>query len=24
TAALWPGEKDGEYALIWSRPKREA
>ncbi|WP_371746613.1 DUF736 domain-containing protein [Aminobacter sp. SR38] len=24
TAALWPGEKDGEYALIWNRPKREA
>ena len=22
--ALWPGEKDGEYALIWNRPKREA
>ncbi|MVA82733.1 DUF736 family protein [Agrobacterium vitis] len=24
TAALWPSEKDGEYALIWNRPKREA
>nr|WP_172691308.1 DUF736 domain-containing protein [Agrobacterium tumefaciens]ASK44554.1 hypothetical protein [Agrobacterium tumefaciens] len=24
TAALWPGEKEGEYALIWNRPKREA
>ena len=22
-AALWPAEKDGEYALIWSRPRRE-
>ena len=24
TAALWPSEKEGEYALIWNRPKREA
>ena len=24
TAALWPGETEGEYALIWNRPKREA
>jgi uncharacterized protein (DUF736 family) len=24
TAALWPSEKQGEYALIWNRPKREA
>ena len=23
-AALWPSEADGEYALIWNRPKREA
>lgn len=23
TAALWPAEKDGEYALIWNRPRRE-
>ena len=23
TAALWPSEKEGEYALIWNRPKRE-
>lgn len=23
TAALWPGE-DGDYTLIWNRPKREA
>ena len=23
TAALWPSEADGEYALIWNRPKRE-
>jgi uncharacterized protein (DUF736 family) len=23
TAALWPSETDGEYALIWNRPKRE-
>ena len=22
SAALWPGEKDGEYALIWNRPRR--
>ncbi len=22
-AALWPAEKDGEYALIWNRPKRD-
>ncbi len=22
SAALWPGEKDGEYALIWNRPGR--
>ncbi|WP_286300128.1 DUF736 domain-containing protein [Aminobacter sp. SS-2016] len=24
TAALWPSEKEGEYSLIWNRPKREA
>ncbi|CUX68624.1 conserved hypothetical protein [Agrobacterium tumefaciens str. Kerr 14] len=24
TAALWPSEKEGEFALIWNRPKREA
>lgn len=24
TAALWPSETDGDYALIWNRPKREA
>ena len=23
-AALWPAEKDGDYDLVWSRPKREA
>ena len=23
-AALWPSEADGEYALIWNRPKRES
>lgn len=23
-AALWPGEKDGEYTLVWNRPKRDA
>ncbi|WP_188826316.1 DUF736 domain-containing protein [Brucella endophytica] len=23
TAALWPSKKEGEYALIWNRPKRE-
>lgn len=23
TAALWPAETDGEYTLIWNRPKRE-
>ena len=22
SAALWPSEKEGEYALIWNRPKR--
>lgn len=22
SAALWPSEKEGDYALIWSRPKR--
>jgi len=24
TAALWPGEKEGDFALIWNRPKRES
>ncbi|WP_038366346.1 DUF736 domain-containing protein [Bosea sp. UNC402CLCol] len=24
TAALWPGETEGDYTLIWNRPKREA
>lgn len=24
TAALWPAETEGEYVLIWNRPKREA
>ena len=24
SAALWPSETEGEYALIWNRPKREA
>ena len=24
TAALWPGEKEGDYALIWNRPKRDS
>lgn len=23
-AALWPAEKEGEYALVWSRPKKVA
>ena len=23
-SALWPAEKDGDYDLVWSRPKREA
>ena len=23
-AALWPAEVEGDYVLIWSRPKREA
>ncbi|MGK9086117.1 DUF736 domain-containing protein [Brucella intermedia] len=23
TAALWPSEAEGEYTLIWNRPKRE-
>ncbi|MBY5760213.1 DUF736 domain-containing protein [Rhizobium leguminosarum] len=23
-AALWPAETEGDYVLIWSRPKREA
>jgi uncharacterized protein (DUF736 family) len=23
-AALWPTETDGDYVLIWNRPKREA
>lgn len=23
TAALWPGETEGNYVLIWNRPKRE-
>ena len=22
SAALWPSEKEGEYALIWNRPKK--
>ena len=22
SAALWPNEKEGEYALIWNRPKK--
>ncbi|WP_157016855.1 DUF736 domain-containing protein [Mesorhizobium xinjiangense] len=24
TAALWPSEQEGAYALIWNRPKRES
>ncbi|WP_422039195.1 DUF736 family protein [Rhizobium sp. PP-CC-3G-465] len=24
TAALWPSETDGDYALVWSRQKRDA
>ena len=23
-AALWPTEKEGDYALVWNRPKRDA
>ncbi|TKT57525.1 DUF736 domain-containing protein [Agrobacterium sp. LC34] len=23
-AALWPAEKDGDYTLVWNRPKRDA
>ncbi|KQT63292.1 MULTISPECIES: DUF736 domain-containing protein [unclassified Aureimonas] len=23
TAALWPSETDGDYALVWSRQKRD-
>jgi len=23
-AALWPAETEGDYALVWNRPKREA
>ena len=23
-AALWPSQTDGDYALIWNRPKRDA
>ena len=23
-AALWPSETEGEYTLVWNRPKREA
>lgn len=23
TAALWPAETEGDYTLIWNRPKRE-
>jgi uncharacterized protein (DUF736 family) len=23
-AALWPAEKEGEYTLVWNRPKRDA
>ncbi|OLP54636.1 hypothetical protein BJF92_08765 [Rhizobium rhizosphaerae] len=23
-AALWPSEREGDYSLVWNRPKREA